>query len=84
MGSGLSIDEEQTETMRAWMLWSKLGRDERAIIMEIGRRLFHGQEQYGLFRLDEDGRDWEKEAFEEGCDWLVYQSANYIKRQRGK
>jgi hypothetical protein len=48
-----------------------LGPNEREVLLILARRLFVGQERYGL--LDpHDGRDWRRERAEELQDLLVY------------
>lgn len=49
-----------------------LGKDELNVMVRIARRLLVGKERYGLMNLKNDKRDYEKEAFEEILDWLVY------------
>ena len=50
----------------------KLGSDELRILLRVARRLSVGFERYGAMRVAKDKRDYQKEAFEEILDWLVY------------
>lgn len=56
--------------------------DERAVLCEMLRRIEIGREQYGELNLDRDRRDFRKEARDEAIDWLVYDCADSLKRER--
>lgn len=56
--------------------------DERAVLSEMLRRIEVGRENYGELDLDSDERDFRKEAREEAVDWLVYDIAGSLKRER--
>lgn len=62
--------------------FERLGRDEREILLDLMARLEMGQELYGDLNIDRDPRDWEREAYEEELDGMVYLSIGGIKRRR--
>ena len=53
-------------------LWSRLGDDERRVLMAIAKRLVRGVDQYGPLLVGSDSRDWTREANEEFLDATVY------------
>jgi hypothetical protein len=58
----------------------QLGPDELRILLRVGRRLAVGFERYGEMRLAKDKRDYQKEAFEEMLDWLVYTEMDFERK----
>lgn len=62
--------------------WRRLGRDERAVLVEIAQGLVAGRRVYGELRLARDRRDLEREALEEVRDALVYVGAALVRRRR--
>lgn len=63
-------------------IFEQLGDDEKEIIEVLAERLLEGQKRYGKFDLDSDDRDFQQEAFEEDCDWLVYRAAEVVRNRR--
>jgi hypothetical protein len=48
-----------------------LGPRERDVLLILARRLFMGQQRYGLLNPN-DGHDWRRERAEEIQDMLIY------------
>lgn len=53
-------------------VWTRLGDDERRVILAIATRLARGADQYGRLAVATDRRDWTREAHEEFLDGCVY------------
>jgi hypothetical protein len=51
---------------------AELGPDERAVILEIAKRLTIGRSCYGLLDIRNDRRDWRVESNAELLDACVY------------
>jgi hypothetical protein len=51
---------------------SKLGADERRVMLLLARRLLAGQHAYGRLDVAHDARDWRKERADELADALIY------------
>ncbi len=51
---------------------ARLGRDERAVLLVLARRLHAGQRTYGKLDLARDGRDWRAERAAELADATIY------------
>lgn len=79
--SNLSLPEDNDVALMAHIM-EQLGEDEREIMVVLGERLLDGQSRYGKFDLDSDDRDFQQEAFEEDCDWLVYRAAEVVRNRR--
>lgn len=62
----------------------KLGEDEMCVLAVLAERLLKGQTVYGKLNIDEDKRDWDREAYEEDLDSAVYRAIGHVKRTRGK
>jgi hypothetical protein len=62
-----------------------LGNDERAVLDMLTQRLTLGQSRYGELVIDQDSRDWTREALEESLDLAIYLSIrlHQLDRQRG-
>ena len=56
--------------------------DARAVLAAVARRLAKGREQYGDLVIDNDPRDWLKEAAEESFDMSAYLAVQLIKMMR--
>lgn len=60
---------------------SKLGEDERRVLLAIARRLALGAKAYGPLDVNGDRRNWRAEATEELLDACVYLSCQSIKEK---
>ena len=56
--------------------------DEKAIVIELLKRLDTGREQYGPWDVMNDERDYLQEALEEILDALLYIAAALVRLQR--
>lgn len=61
---------------------SVLEDDALAVVHDVACRLAKAQEIYGFLDLENDGRDFAKEAREEMLDWFAYTSMGRV-RGRG-
>lgn len=68
-------------------LWAKLYEharqlhgDELRVLSTLAERLAMGRRQYGPLRIENDQRDWRKEAAEEALDLSVYLTIDLLKR----
>lgn len=62
----------------------QLGADELEVLAEVASGLVMGRSVYGALRVNGDARDWQREAFEEARDGLVYVAAALIKAKRAR
>ena len=67
------------DTMELADIYAALNADERAVLMEIARRLVVGRRQYGALNLATDRRNFRREAFEEVVDMAVYMACDRVK-----
>lgn len=65
-----------------WDMASQLGEDELEALNSVASGLVTGRRTYGELRVDQDPRNFQKEALEEVRDSLVYLGAQLVKLQR--
>jgi hypothetical protein len=58
---------------------NRLGRDELAVLVLVAERLRVGRRRYGALRVDNDPRDFQREALEEAADLAVYAMAGLLR-----
>jgi hypothetical protein len=56
-----------------------LGNDEARVVIAVAKRLALGRRCYGALRIQQDPRDWKKEASEEALDAAVYLAADLLR-----
>lgn len=56
-----------------------LGADELRVLLLVAERLAKGRQRYGVLQVDNDGRDFRREALEEAADGLVYVACGLIR-----
>ena len=59
-----------------------LGEDEVEVLLEVAAALRDGRSVYGELRLNEDPRDFKREALEEDKDAIIYRVADYVRNRR--
>lgn len=66
---------------RIAILCGELGPDELKVLERVAQRLAMGRKHYGLLNIEQDRREWTKEATEEALDMSAYLALAMLKRE---
>jgi len=61
---------------------SRLGADERRVLLLVLDGLEAGRKVYGELKIDEDGRDFMEESLAERRDAIIYDTIEHIRAMR--